>query len=180
MKIKTLIFACLGLLLACSAHAEFYISGGAGLAKNTGSTVKSVAKADYQTSMLYSVAVGYDLPFVDIIRIEGEYLHNRTKIKKGLGYVNMDAAMANGYVDIPFILPLLTPYVGAGIGYGRLENSNVMPMQLMLGMDAEIFVIPVVGSIEYRYLQTNRPAKSAGERNKFYSHVLMLKLRYEF
>ena len=92
----------------------------------------------------------------------------------------VDALAANGYVDIPFILPLLTPYVGAGIGYGRLENSNVMPMQLMLGMDAEIFVIPVVGSIEYRYLQTNRPAKSAGERNKFYSHVLMLKLRYEF
>ena len=88
--------------------------------------------------------------------------------------------MANGYVDIPFILPLLTPYVGVGLGYGRFENDNVMPMQLMLGMDAEIFVIPVVGSLEYRYLQTNRSAKSANERNKFYSHILMAKLRYEF
>lgn len=180
MKIKTLIFAFLGVVLACSAQAGFYVSGGAGVAKNTGSTTKTILKGDYRNSMVYSGAVGYDLPFIDIIRVEGEYLHNRTKIKKGLGYVNLDAAMANGYVDIPFILPLLTPYVGAGLGYGRFENSNVMPMQFMLGMDAEIFVIPVVGSLEYRYLQTNRSAKSANERNKFYSHILMAKLRYEF
>ena len=180
MKIKTLIFAFLGVLLACSAHAEFYISGAAGIAKNTGSTTKNLLKGDYQTSAIYSAAVGYDLPFIDIIRIEGEYFHNRTKIKKGLGYVNMDAAMANAYVDIPFVLPLLTPYIGGGIGYGRFESDNVMPMQLMLGIDAEIFVIPVIGSFEYRYLQSNRSAKSANERNKFYSHILMAKLRYEF
>ena len=86
----------------------------------------------------------------------------------------------NAYVDIPFVLPLLTPYIGGGIGYGRFESDNVMPMQLMLGIDAEIFVIPVIGSFEYRYLQSNRSAKSANERNKFYSHILMAKLRYEF
>lgn len=180
MKIKTLAVACLGVLMACSAHAGFYISGGAGIAKNTASTVKDAIKGDYQTSAVYDAAVGYDLPIVDIIRVEAEYLHNRTKIKKGLGYVNMNAAIANAYVDIPFILPLITPYVGAGIGYARLEDSNVLPMQFMIGLDAEIFVIPVVGSVEYRYLQSNRSAKSANEKNKFYSHILMAKVRYEF
>ena len=180
MKIKTLIYAFLGVLLACSAQAGLYVSGGVGIAKNTGSTVKNITKGDYQTSAVYSAAVGYDLPFIDIIRVEGEYLHNRAKIRKGLGYINMDTLTANAYIDIPFILPLLTPYIGGGIGYGRLENDNVMPMQLMLGMDAEIFVIPVVGSLEYRYMQTNRPAKSANEKNKFYNHILMAKVRYEF
>ena len=180
MKIKTLIIACIGMLLACSANAEFYVSGGVGIAKNTGSTSKYGLKGDYNTSAIYSGAVGYDLPIVDIIRVEAEYLHNRTKIKKGLGYVNMNALMANGYVDIPFILPLITPYIGAGIGYAHLESDNVMPLQFMLGLDGEVFVIPVVASLEYRFLQSNRSAKSANVKNKFYTHLLMLKLRYEF
>lgn len=180
MKIKTFILALLGIVFAFTAQAEFYVSAGLGAAKNTGSTTKNITKADYDSSAVYSVAFGYDLPFIDIIRIEGEYLHNRVEIKKGLGYVNMDAVMANAYVDIPFILPLLTPYVGAGLGYGRLENDNVLPMQFMLGVDAEIFVIPVIGSVEYRYLQSNRSANSANEKNKYYSHILMAKLRYEF
>ena len=47
MKIKTLIFAFLGVVLACSAQAEFYVSGAAGIAKNTGSTTKAITKGDY-------------------------------------------------------------------------------------------------------------------------------------
>ncbi|MBE6449522.1 MAG: hypothetical protein E7013_02345 [Alphaproteobacteria bacterium] len=180
MKFKTLLLACLSLFLTFSAHAEFYVSAGAAISKNTASATKNLYKADYDTSAVYSVAFGYDLPFIDIVRVEAEYLHNRAQIKKGLGYVNLDALMANAYVDIPFVLPLITPYAGAGIGYGRFETSNVLPMQLMLGFDAEIFVIPVIGSVEYRFMQTNRPAKDANSKEKYYSHMLMAKLRYEF
>ena len=181
MKIKTLIIACLGVLMACSAHADFYVSGGFGWAENTGSTtVKGVVKGDYNSSRVYSGAVGYKLPFIDIVRIEGEYFHNRTKVKKGLGYVNINTAMANGYVTIPSFIPLISPYVGAGIGYGRLEKDDIMPMQFMLGLDADIFAIPVVGSLEYRYLQSNRAAKKGDEKNKYYSHMIMAKIRYEF
>lgn len=180
MKIKTLCIALVGMLLSFSANAEFYVSAGAAVVKNTASATKNLYKADYDTSAAYSVAVGYDLPFVDIVRVEGEYFHNRAEIKKGLGHINMDALMANAYVDIPFILPLITPYAGAGIGYGRFENSNVMPLQLMLGLDAEIFVVPVIGSVEYRFMQANRGAKDAKSKEKYYSHMLMAKLRYEF
>ena len=180
MKIKILFFALSVMLSISVAHAEFYISAGLAAVKNTASVLKNAYKADYDTSTAYSVAAGYDLPFVDIVRIEGEYFHNRAEIKKGLGYINMDALMANAYVDIPFILPLITPYAGAGIGYGRFESSNVMPLQFMLGLDAEIFVIPVIGSVEYRFMQANREAKDAKSKEKYYSHMIMAKLRYEF
>lgn len=180
MKLKILMLAVVGVMLSVCARAEFYISAGLGAAKNTGNVTKTIVNKDYETSPIYSLAVGYDLPFVDIVRVEGEYLHNRAKLKNGLGYVNFDAAMANGYVDIPFVLPLITPYVGAGIGVARMENSTVMPYQLMLGLDGEIFVLPIVGSLEYRYLKTNKEASSAQEKDKYYNHVLMAKIRYEF
>ena len=180
MKIKTLLLALIGITLAYSAQAEFYVSAGMGAVKNTASVLKNAYKANYDTSTAYSFSVGYDLPFIDIVRIEGEYFHNRAEIKKGLGRINMDALMANAYVDIPFVLPLITPYAGAGLGYGRFENSNVMPLQFMLGLDAEIFVIPVIASAEYRFLQANREAKDANSKEKYYTHMIMGKLRYEF
>ena len=180
MKLKTLLLALLAFGITFSARAEFYVSGGIAVVKNTAAAQKDMYKADYDSSTAYSVAFGYDLPFVDIVRVEGEYFHNRTQIKDGLGHINMDALMANAYVDIPFVMPLITPYAGAGIGYGRFETSNVMPLQFMLGLDAEIFVIPVIGSVEYRFMQANREAKSATSKEKYYSHMLMAKLRYEF
>ena len=180
MKLKTFLLALIGVFVAFSAQAEFYVSAGVAAVKNTASASKNLLKADYDSSVAYSVAFGYDLPFLDIVRIEGEYFHNRAQIKNGLGHINMDALMANAYVDIPFVMPLITPYAGAGVGYGRFENNNVMPVQFMLGLDAEIFVIPVIGSVEYRFMQANREAKSAHSREKYYSHMLMAKLRYEF
>ena len=180
MKIKVLCLALLGLLLSVPAMAEFYVSGGLGMVKNTGDIHKNLAKASYKNAAVYSAAFGYDLPFIDLVRIEGELLHNRAKITHGKGNVDLNALMANAYVDIPLMLPMITPYVGAGIGYGRLENTHVMPMQVMLGVDAEVFVIPVVASAEYRFLQTNTEAKKANERDNYYAHIFMLKLRYEF
>ena len=180
MKLKTFLFALLAFGIAFSARAEFYVSAGIAAVKNTASALKKGYEADYNSSTAYSVAFGYDLPFVDIVRIEGEYFHNRAQIKDGLGHINMDALMANAYVDIPFVMPLITPYVGGGIGYGRFESSNVMPLQFMLGLDAEIFVIPVIASAEYRFTQANREARTTTSKEKYYSHMLMAKLRYEF
>ena len=180
MKLKTLFLALLAVFVAFSAQAEFYVSGGMAKLKNAASALRDGHKADYHSSVGYSLAFGYDLPFIDIMRIEAEYFHNRTEIEKGLGYINIDALMANAYVDIPFVLPLITPYAGAGIGYGFFEHSHVMPYQFMLGLDAEIFVIPLIASAEYRFMQTNREAQSGASKEKYYSHMLMAKLRYEF
>lgn len=173
------------LVLACAfmaepASAEFYVSAGLGATYNRGSIIRDSHKDDYDTSASYSLAVGYDLPIIDLVRIEAEYLHNRSDVDDAGGAVSMNAFMANGYVDIPLPLPLLTPYVGAGIGYARLESDNVMAYQGIIGVDAEIFVLPIIGSLEYRYMETNRPAKRLHETDKYYAHTIMAKIRYEF
>lgn len=167
-------------LIAIPASAEFYASVGLGATYNRGSIIRDGHKDDYDTSASYSLAVGYDLPIIDLVRIEAEYLHNRSDIDNAGGAVSMNALMANGYVDIPFPIPLLTPYVGAGIGYARLESDNVAAFQGMIGVDAEIFVLPIIGSLEYRYMETNRPAKRLHETDKYYAHTIMAKIRYEF
>lgn len=180
---KRLKMMCLGLLGAalCSpAMAGTYLSVGVGPTYNDGSAYRHGLKSDYDTSAMYSVAVGYELPVFDLLRVEGEYLHNRAELSKNLGKTTLDAAMANAYVNIPFPVPLLTPYVGAGIGYARFESSNRIAYQGMIGLDAEIFVIPVVGSLEYRYTELNSPATRQDEKYKYYGHTIMAKVRYEF
>lgn len=180
MKIKALLFVLLGFMLATPAMAEFYVSGGVGVVKNTGDIHKGLSKEDYHNSPIYSLAFGYDLPIVNAFRAEGEILHNRAKISGGKGYVDLNALMANAYLDITLFPGILTPYVGVGLGYGRLESTHVLPMQLMLGVDvADISPLPITASAEYRFLKTNTEAKKATERDNYYGHVLMLKLRYE-
>lgn len=181
MKIaKITILSVLSLLLVSLVQAEFYVSAGLGSLHNTGSSIKNGFESDYDQSLMYSLAVGYDLPFLDIARVEAEYLHNRAKIESGTGKVTYDGLMVNGYLDIPFPVPLLTPYVGVGVGPGRFEGENLMSYQGIIGIDAEVFVVPVIGSLEYRYMKTNQDSKRANESYKFYAHAVMLKLRYEF
>ena len=69
MKIKILFLALIGFMMAVPAMADFYVSGAMGMAKNTGDIHKNFAKQKYKTSSVYSVAFGYDLPFVDIVRV---------------------------------------------------------------------------------------------------------------
>ena len=181
MKIKALFLCLLGLILAMPVLADFYVAGGVGIVKNTGDIHKGISKEDYKNSPIYSLAFGYDLPIVNAFRAEGEFFHNRAKISGGKGFIDLDALMANAYLDITLFPGIITPYIGAGIGYGRLESTHVMPMQLMLGMDiADISPLPITASAEYRYLKTNTEAKKAHERDNYYGHILMLKLRYEF
>ncbi len=174
-----ILFLALSLLFGTSAQAEFYASVGAGRTVNTGTAWQNGKKSDIDNSNMYSLAVGYDLPFIDLVRVEGEYLHNRADIKRG-GKATFDGVMANGYVDIPFPFPLITPYAGIGLGAGRYEGKYVLGYQGMIGVDAEVFVIPVIAGLEYRYMETNRHGERNDETYKFYAHTVMLKLRYEF
>ena len=184
MKIKVLCLALLSLLLSVSARADFYASVGAGFVKNTGDIHKDSIKVSYKNSPAFSAAFGYTLPVADFVRFEAELLHNKAKTTHGEGSIDLNALMANAYLDLPLLpvlaIPMITPYIGVGLGYGRLEDTNVIPLQAMVGIDAEIFYVPLVASAEYRFLQTNTEATRANERDNYYAHILMLKLRYEF
>ena len=175
MKKSILTLLGLALLASVPAHAEFYASAGLGFSKSNG----SVSTHDLKNSEVYNAAFGWQTPFWDVLRVEGEYLHNRASAKNA-GKVTMDALMGNAYVSVPIMVPMITPYLGAGMGVSNFQDDKVFMYQGMLGVDAEIFVIPVIGSIEYRYLKAGKDVKDNHLRYKYDSHALMLKLRYEF
>ena len=175
MKKYILTFLGLSLLFSFSAKAEFYASTGLGFSKSNG----SINSHGLKDSEIYSFAFGWQTPFWDVLRIEGEYLHNRPT-SKNKGKLSMDGLMGNGYVSIPSLIPFITPYVGAGVGVSNLQDDKALMYQGMLGIDASIFSIPVVGSLEYRYLKANSSVKDNHLKYKYDSHSLMLKLRYEF
>lgn len=178
--LKMMLLVCVAILMAVPAFAEIYVSGAVGGTKNTGSGEKNGVRADYSDSFTYTLAVGYDFPMVDLLRMEAEYLHNRAKVNRDIGKTNINSLMINGYMDIPVPLPIITPYVGVGIGPSRYEKDTLFSYQGMIGMDAEIFVIPMIASIEYRYTGFDNKSKSDGGEYKSYLHSLFLKLRYNF
>ena len=171
------VFIFLGLVLGLSfpARADFYASAGLGFSKSNG----SASTHDLKNSEIYSAAFGWQTPFWDVLRVEGEYLHNRAPIKN-MGKISMDALMGNAYVSIPMPLSIITPYVGVGAGVSNLQDDKVLMYQGMLGLDADVFAIPVVASLEYRYLKANRDVKDNHIEYKYDSHSLLLKLKYEF
>lgn len=176
MKKHVLALLGLGLLASVSAQAEFYASAGLGLAKSNG----SVNTHDLKSSDVYNVAFGWQTPFWDVLRVEGEYLHNRVSAKS-TGKVTMDALMGNAYVSVPVMVPFITPYLGAGMGISNLQSDRVFMYQGMLGLDADIFsVTGLIASAEYRYTKANRSVNDDHLKYKYDNHALMLKLRYEF
>jgi|GEM_PF-3178877 len=178
--LKSLLAFAVVLGFSVDASAEIYVSAGLGVASNSGSGLREGARGHYKDSTVYSLAVGYDLPFVDLVRVEGEYIHNRVKLSRGAGKTNLDGVFANVYATIPFPLPLVSPYVGAGMGPVRYESDTLMGFQLMAGVDAEIFVIPLIASLEYRYQRLDNKSKTSEGTYKSYMHALMAKVRYEF
>lgn len=180
MSFKKLIYTLFFATLITTANADMYVSAGIGYTDNNGSVTHNNVHSKYDPSPSYSLAVGYEMPFSDLMRAEVEYFHNRTDSKKNIGKVTIDALMGNAYVSIPLPLPLLTPYVGAGLGYARMENDNLAMYQGIIGIDAEVFVIPMVASLEYRYATTNRSSSNHKQESKYKSNILMAKIRYEF
>lgn len=179
-QIITFLFTILALCSIHEARAEFYASVGAGYVHNTGSATRDGIRADIDDSMVYSLAAGYQLPALDLVRLEAEYLHNHADLKAKIGNMNMDALMANGYVRIPVPLLLLEPYAGLGLGVMRLNQETGMLYQGILGIEADIFTLPMVADAEYRYAEGNRSVSHQAKRLKYYAHTLMLKLRWLF
>ncbi|MBP5161302.1 MAG: porin family protein [Alphaproteobacteria bacterium] len=179
-KIITLLLAALMLCQTGAAKAEYYVSAGVGYTHNTGSANRAGIRADIDDSMLYSLAAGYQLPMLDLVRLEAEYVHNHADLQAKIGNMNMDALMANGYVRIPVPLLLLEPYAGLGLGIMRLNQEMGMMYQGILGIEADIFTLPLVADVEYRYSQANRAVEHQGKTLKYYAHTLMLKLRWLF
>lgn len=161
---------------ALSARAGMYVSAGIGYAKNKGDVKFSNVKEDYKSSSAYSIALGYDLPVVPL-RFEGEFFSNSAKVEHTKKHVRYNALMGNAYLNLPF--PIVSPYVGAGVGYVRLKGDNVSAWQGMVGVETNIPLVPLKGGLEYRYISSDE-AKKSGVDYEYKTHVIMAKIRLEF
>jgi len=168
-----------GLLISGIAHSEFYAGAGFGASFNGGSSYNGPHAVKYKNSKIWSLVGGYEAPLPAFdIRGEAEYLHTRPEVKDGRTK-QLDALFLNGYADIPLI-PVVDPYVGLGIGFGRFDHDNSFAMQGMLGVDYELPFAPMTLSGEYRYLKMNETTGKGDRESKYHTNILMFKARYLF
>lgn len=205
--------AVLGLILLAAsgsgAKAQFglpdvYIAAGAGLAILEDTDVRSPIQ-DFETEPFpgyaLSGAVGLDF---DLVRIEGEIfrtVYSLDNIKDAGIKINADgsfkttAGMANVFIDIPLVV--VTPFVGAGIGYAKVDaddirydgfdivddDDTVLAWQARAGIAFGILPLTDM-TVGYRYFVTDELdlSSSAGDVDvdKLKSHIFEIGLRVTF
>jgi opacity protein-like surface antigen len=138
-----------GYSLAGQADAEFEFDVG-------GVTGSDSGEIDLEGGFLASGAIGAATPVG--LRVEGEAIYSANDLDEDGGSVKHWAVMANGIYD--FAMGGVTPYVGAGVGYGNtsvefddldgfeLDDSG-LAWQLRAGVT---FGEAVMWDIGYRYL----------------------------
>lgn len=130
--------------------------------------------------------------------VEGLYLTNDVNnadvngVTAGSGGdTELSAAMVNGYYDFKNSSPV-TPYVGAGVGYGKLDvnghavagvsnisgDDDVMAYQAMAGVGYELNPCWTLTG-EYRYVGTTK-ADIGSTDVRYKNHAVMAGLRYTF
>jgi len=166
----------IALLSAIStARAEFYVGAGYGLSVNQGSVREGNVTSEYKDSSIYALEGGIvmPLPLFDL-RAEVEYFHTRPETKS-VGKKHLDALIFNTTGVIPLI-----PFVGMGWGYGRYEHNNTSLWQALAGVEYAFETNPFTIGAEYRFLKLTEHGGKGSNSSKFYTHGLMLKLKYTF
>jgi opacity protein-like surface antigen len=184
-----------------AAGEGFYLKGslGIGMAMDTDidnmDNAAGSAKMTYDPGFLGSFAAGYS--FANPLRMEAEYIWQKNDLDR-LSYNNIygnfdegdltsQSMMLNAYYDVDTGSPW-TPYIGAGIGWTKLDlstpafpvsdNDDVFSYQFIGGV---AYALTDQWSIdaEYRFLGTGDATISGADYN-LNSNNLMLGLRYSF
>ncbi|HFQ88805.1 MAG TPA: porin family protein [Desulfobulbus sp.] len=154
------------------------------------------AKMTFDTGFVGTAAIGYD--FANPFRVEGEYLwqkndldrisYNNTYGNFNQGDLKTQAVMINGYYDVD-TGSAWTPFVGAGIGWAKLDLSAAP--QLDISDNDDVFAYQFMGGVayainsqwsldvQYRFFGTNDATIKGADFN-FKSNDLMVGLRYNF
>jgi len=157
MNKKVLFASILGLALLSSVDANaMYIGAGVGVSKNE--LKDNIENQKFSTNGAYTVSVGYSLPIMFVKpRVELEY--SDLLSSEDNDDVKTRGVALNAFVNIP-VLPVVTPYVGVGVGYFRQEMESdksdwkVLP-QYMAGVDIAIPFSPFAFGAEYRLIDTS-------------------------
>lgn len=183
---------------------DIYIAAGAGGAILEDTEIRAVGTS-FETIPFpgYAVNGALGLDF-GILRLEGEVLYNEYNLDS-IEFAGFDvdadgsfktlAGMGNVFVDLP--LAIVTPFVGAGIGYAKVKADNFklagvpvvddsdtgLAWQLRAGIAFAIFPFTDM-TIGYRYFVTDdlELSNSAGDVDveKLKSHIFELGLRITF
>ena len=212
MKTRVTICTCLVLLLSPAvviAADGPYISGhiGASWLSNAdfdGSVpgIRLSSEVEFDTGVHLGAAFGYDF---GEFRVEGEFTYQSHEFKEvtdlelnGIPQGDRDADgdidafifLINGFYDIDTGTKL-TPYLGGGIGFARLdikdlfvagivrgdEDDTVFAYQLAGGITYEI-TEQIVADLSYRFVATSEPDFDGLE--EYNSHNLMAGVRFYF
>lgn len=179
---KKYLYACaiaLSTLAITPAAADFYVGAGYGFGFNGGSAHLNGERGSYKNSSVYSLNGGYvlPLPLLDV-RGEVEYLRSRPEVK-GQKARQLDAVMGSISGVIPFV-PLVDPYVGLGLGYGRYDHKSTSAWQYQMGVEYKFVTAPLAVGAEYRYLKLTETCGKHEDTSKYHSNMMMLKLKYLF
>ena len=176
---KLCLISCLLCCGAVTAQADFYVGAGYGLSINQGSVREAGIKSSYKDSAAYSLSGGVvmPLPLFDL-RTEVEYFRTRPETKS-VGTKQLDALFVSATGVIPLV-PVIDPYVGIGLGYARYDHNNTTAWQGLLGVEYAFESNPFVVGAEYRFLRLTENGGKQGTSSKYYTHGLMLKLKYTF
>lgn len=176
---KKILLALCTLFICNAAQAEFYVGAGYGLSINQGSVKELNKKTSYKDSNALSVSGGVALP-LPLLDIRGEVEYFRTRPEtKDFGTKHLDAVMANATGVIPLI-PFIDPYVGVGMGYARYDHNNTTAWQALAGVEYNFLTLPFIVGAEYRFLKLTEKGGKKDVSSKYYTHGVMLKLKYTF
>jgi len=163
----------------------------------------------YTTNPGYIVGGALGMPFLEFFRAEIALNYRESDLdemyvvpgsKGGKGEISLFSALVNGYVDFDFDLAVV-PYLGVGIGYGRMElrgqnsgadfkirdEDSVFVWNVMLGTTLP-FSDTIDFTAEYRYLATDDPdfnshSPTIGNSrydSEYDAHELVLGMRVNF
>ncbi len=174
-----------GIVVAGAANAEGWnrdgvyatVKGGATQAQNQS------FEAEYDTGFTAGAAVGKKFGNVRA-ELEGIYEQSDLDVTGVDGKTEFYGAMANGYYDFNNSTRF-TPYVGAGLGYGKLRYSSdtagvdsssedTLAYQGIAGVGYELNPCWTLTG-EYRYVGTTKAADT-----RYQSHSAVAGLRYTF
>ena len=221
MKLRNALLAATLLAAPMAAHAQEPVSGlyvglGAGINFKQDLDVKGGGNLQSDLGPAFVGSVGWGFGNGFRAEIEGNYYNNKfNKISGAPGYTaaggheQLFGVMVNGYYDFNNLMPMITPYVGVGIGYeeaneqglkaygpgGSFFGSNqtegsfaaqgilgaAMPLTAVPGLDltAEYRFMALIGDRSYSGV-TGAGVPASVKLGNDYNHTFLIGVRYAF
>lgn len=131
----------------------------------------------------YSAALGKDF---GAIRAEVEYTGSRGANDDKLGDVASNLVSLNAYIE-PITIAGVTPFVGAGVGYGQLYHGGVVGDRSGVVFNGTVGgsynlteKLAVVGQYRYNIAKDVEVLKAGGKTEAYRASVISAGVRYTF